>query len=214
MEPVTVYGLQPSPYVRTVLLALVRKGVPYELVPPDLGSEAHRALHPFGKMPAFQHGGLTLFESHAIARYVDAAFEGPALQPADAAERAVQDAWMSAAQHYLAENVAAGLVAHRVVFPRIGRPSDEARVERARPFAERDLDAVAGRLAGGGPFVMGEALTLADLALAPVISDLRIFELGRELLAARPGLEPWLERIEGEPGFGLLVSEFAAAEAA
>ena len=39
--------------------------------------------HPFGRIPAFEHDGFRLYETGAIARYVDEAFEGPALQPKD-----------------------------------------------------------------------------------------------------------------------------------
>jgi glutathione S-transferase len=44
--------------------------------------------HPFGRIPAFEHDGFRLHETGAIARYVDEAFAGPALQPAEASARA------------------------------------------------------------------------------------------------------------------------------
>ena len=49
---------------------------------------AHLARQPWGKVPAFEHDGFGLFETFAIARYVDEAFPGPSLQPADVKARA------------------------------------------------------------------------------------------------------------------------------
>ena len=46
-----------------------------------MGSASHLALHPFDRVPIFQHGDFTLYETSAIATYVDEAFEGPALSP-------------------------------------------------------------------------------------------------------------------------------------
>ena len=48
----------------------------------------HRARHPFGKIPAFEHDGFRLYEAGAITRYVDEALPGPRLQPEDPRGRA------------------------------------------------------------------------------------------------------------------------------
>ena len=81
-----VVGAPYSVYVRAVRLALEEKGVPYEIVPVDIFAAGgpppeHRARHPFGKIPAFEHAGFRLYEAGAITRYVDEAFPGPRLQP-------------------------------------------------------------------------------------------------------------------------------------
>ena len=60
----TLYGAPYSVYVRAVRLALAEKGVTYELVPVDIFAAEvpgwYRALHPFGRIPAFAHDGLQL----------------------------------------------------------------------------------------------------------------------------------------------------------
>ena len=81
-----LFGADYSVYVRIVRLALAEKGVGYDLVPVDVfaadGVPAwYLELHPFGRIPAFEHDGLRLFETAAITRYVDEAFAGPPLQP-------------------------------------------------------------------------------------------------------------------------------------
>ena len=56
--------------------------------PAESKSEAHLRRHPFGRVPAIQHGNFTLYETQAILRYLDDVFPEPALQPADAQPRA------------------------------------------------------------------------------------------------------------------------------
>jgi glutathione S-transferase len=76
-EPI-VYGAAYSVYVRAVRLVLAEKRVAYRLVEVDIfgaPDAAHLRRHPFGKIPAFEHDGFTLYETSAIARYVDEAFK-------------------------------------------------------------------------------------------------------------------------------------------
>ena len=56
---------------------------------------AHVALQPFGQIPTYEEGGLTLFESGAIVLHI--AERGPGLLPADAGARARAIGWMFAA---------------------------------------------------------------------------------------------------------------------
>jgi glutathione S-transferase len=81
-----VYGAAYSVYVQAVRLTLWAKQVPYELVEVDVFAAGgpppeHLARHPFGRIPAFKHNGLQLYETAPICRYIDESFEGPQLQP-------------------------------------------------------------------------------------------------------------------------------------
>ena len=96
MADVILHGVAPSTYTRTARLTCEGKGVSYQLEPVEFGSARHLALHPFGKIPILEHGSTRIFETLAIARYVDEAFKGPALQPADAKGRALMTQWISA----------------------------------------------------------------------------------------------------------------------
>ncbi len=89
MTDIVIHGLAPRTYTRTARLACEEKGVPHRLEPIEFGSARHLALHPFGKIPILEHGDVRVFETLAITRYVDEAFKGPALQPADAKGPAV-----------------------------------------------------------------------------------------------------------------------------
>src|SRR5438045_7260716 len=83
-----IYGADYSTYVRTVRLPFEEKPAEYRLEHVHfLGGEAQQPSHlrrqPFGKVPAFEHDGLTLYETDAIIRYVDQVFPGRRLQPDD-----------------------------------------------------------------------------------------------------------------------------------
>ena len=93
MADPTLYGAPYSVYVRAARMTLAEKGVAYRLEPVDIFADggppaAHLARHPFGKIPAFAQDDLSLYETVAILRYVDEAFDGPALQPAEPGARA------------------------------------------------------------------------------------------------------------------------------
>jgi glutathione S-transferase len=82
MAAIKIYGVPPSTFTRAVRMGCHEKGIDYELVPTFPNTVG--SLNPFGKIPAMTHGELTLFESSAILRYLDQAFAGPKLWPADA----------------------------------------------------------------------------------------------------------------------------------
>ena len=94
-----LYGAAYNVYVRAVRLALAEKGVQYQLIEIDLGAEegapANYLHHAnFMRIPAFEHAGERLYEASAITRYVDEAFDGPALKPVSPVERWRMRWWM------------------------------------------------------------------------------------------------------------------------
>lgn len=60
----------------------------------DFKKPEHRARNPFGQIPTYEEGGLTLFESGAIVLHIAERF--PGLFPADADARARAIMWMFA----------------------------------------------------------------------------------------------------------------------
>ena len=78
--------------------ALEEVGQPYEvrLVPWEkFKEEAHLARNPFGQIPTYEEGDLTLFESGAIVLHIAERFPGLLPKDADARARAIM--WMFAA---------------------------------------------------------------------------------------------------------------------
>src|SRR4051794_34378754 len=101
---VNLHGVPGSPFVRAVMIGLEEKRVSYEFVaiaPGSTKAPEHLARHPFGRVPAFAHDGFSLYETQAILRYVDAAFEGPALRPSDVQALARMDQLVGISDWYL-----------------------------------------------------------------------------------------------------------------
>lgn len=198
-----VFGTADSVYVRIVRLTLIEKGVDHELVPvdpfaPEGLPPAYRARHPFGRIPAFEHDGFHLFETGAITRYVDEAFDGPALLPEDVKARARANQIISLADSYAYRPMVWGVYVEQLEKPAQGEPSDEARVAAALNEADVCLAALAA-LMEGGPFLAGPRLSLADLHLAPMISYFQQAPEGAARLAAHRGLAQWWARMSARP---------------
>lgn len=197
-----LYGAPYSVYVRAVRLTLAEKGVPHRLEPVDVfapgGPPAdHLARHPFGKIPAFEHGPVRLYEAVAIERYVDEAFDGPPLQPADAADRARMTQIQSILDSYAYRSWVWGLYVERCE----GDPPDEARIAAARPLAATALDAIETVVEARAPFFFGAAPTLADLHAAPMLALLSETPEGCALLEARPRWRAWRSAVTARPSF-------------
>ena len=202
---VRLYGNDDSVYVRIARLALAEKGVDYEHVPVDAFAPGglpdwYRALHPFGRIPAFDHDGLRLFETAAIARYVDEAFAGPALQPAAPRERAVMNQIVGLLDSYAYRAMVWDIYVERMSKPRRGVASDEKRIAAALPVARTVIETLA-RLKAPGPWLLGDKLTLADLHAAPMFAYFEKAPEGSAMLADSPGMLAWWRAISARPSF-------------
>ena len=95
MATVEILGFPQSTYTRVARMACEEKAIPYDLKPSPPHSADVTAIHPFGKMPVLRHGDVEIFESKAIATYLDRSFPGPSLFPADARQAALTEQWVS-----------------------------------------------------------------------------------------------------------------------
>src|SRR5579862_361632 len=193
-----VYGVAMSPYVWSVRLTLAEKGVAHELVSvgaSEFRSETHLSRHPFGRIPAFEHDGFSLYETQAIMRYVDEAFPATPLQPIELHPFSRMNQIMGIVDAYLTPCLLAGVIYHRLVSPLLGRPTDEEAVNAALPRVRHCLGEIA-RLAGDQEFLAGEMLSLADLMTVPQLCYFKKFPEGQEQLAELPSLAAWLNRME------------------
>lgn len=195
-----VYGADYSRYVRIVRLALAEKGVGYELVPVDVFAEGgppawYLERQPFGRIPAFEHDGFRLYETSAITRYVDEAFSGPALQPAEPRLRATMNQIIGLIDSYAYRTLVWDIYVETVSRPRDGGSTDEARVAHALPVARTCLAELA-RLKLPGEWLLGNAITLADLHLAPVFGYFAKAPAAKAMLAAHPELAEWWDRMQ------------------
>ena len=195
-----LYGPGYSTYTRSARLALEEKGVDYDLVEIDfIGggmSDEYLARQPFAKVPAFEHDGLGLYETSAIERYVDEAFDGPALQPSTPAQRARMTQVISVVDSYTYGPTIGKLVIQRLVQPILGGTADESVIAEALPDVEKCMGALE-RILGDNEYLAGGAMTLADLHLAPVFGYFTGTPESKPILDKNPGLAAWWQRMEG-----------------
>ena len=203
MSDVILLGLPPSTYVRTAMMICENKQISYNLQPVDFRSDDYRAHHPFGRMPVLQHGAVSLYETLAIATYVDEAFEGPDLQPQDPLARARMMQWISISNDYLYDLVVGCCVAERFVKPMRGLSPDEDRIAQAVPKINQCLDVLEAALEGCTYF-SGEHLSLADLFVAPILVYFAATPEGKACLPDRKMISMWLEKMTETPGFGTI----------
>jgi glutathione S-transferase len=190
MRNVVIYGFPQSTYVRTARMCLHEKGVDYALEPVDLGSDDYRALHPFAKVPAFRHGDVRLYETVAIARYVDGAFDGPDLTPADVVDAARMSQWISVVIDYVYPTLIGKVVLERFAPAIRGRDADEAVITEALPQVEYQLGVLDAALAGPA-MLAGDTPTIADFFVAPILFYAAITPDTAALVEARPNLVRW-----------------------
>jgi glutathione S-transferase len=197
MSDIVVYGVPGSPFVRAVQMGLEEKGVAYRVQavgPHELKSEAYLKRHPFGRVPAFEHGDLKIYETQAILRYINDVFPEPPFVPADPRAAARMNQIIGINDWYFFPKAAATIVFQRVVGPvLLGLPTDEGAITDAVPMA-RTCIAELDRLLGSQRFLACDQMSIADLMLAPQIDFLLATPEGKKLLDGT-GLKAWLARM-------------------
>lgn len=198
-----IYGPAYSTYARTCRLALEEKGADYDLVEVDIFSGAnkspeHLARHPFGRVPAFEHDGIGLYATDAITRYVNDAFEGIDLVPADPVGRARMAQAIDVIDSYGYPAIIGAIFVQRAVMPMTGAKADEEVIAAAVPQAETAVAALEKQL-GDNPYLAGDQLSLADLLLIPVYDYLSQTPEGQKMLTKAPNLYRWWEQVSSRP---------------
>lgn len=200
----TLHGYRPSVYTRVARLALAEKGLAYgyaEVKPfaPDPPAD-YLALHPFNRVPTLVHDGFVLYETGAITRYIDRTFQEPALQPTDARALARMDQIIGIVDAYAYWPLVRQVYVHAVAMPRRGQTGDEKEVASGLTAAVKVLAALEA-LADEATFLVGSALSLADLHLVSMMAYFVEAPEGAAMLARHPKLEKWFMRLSTRPSF-------------
>ena len=203
MSSPVVFGARYSVYTRIVRLALAEKAVAHRLEEVDVfatgGPPAdYLSRHPFGRIPAFEHDGFRLYETGAIARYIDDAFPGPALQPAEPKARARMNQVISIMDAYAFRTLVWDVFVERVSGPARGRVADEAKIASALPRCRQILTAL-DTIRGEAPWFAGAEPGLADLWVLPMLVLFTRAPEGAAALDAAPRLAAWLARCQSRP---------------
>lgn len=191
-----LYGSLTSPYVRKVRMLLAEKNLPYEFLEtqPAPDNTALAAANPLGKVPALAlDNGELLIDSRLHVQYLDS-LGAPQLIPGGEA------GWVVLNWHELGNGICDAVVARMLE----GRRQLSC---RSAPFIQKQEDKVARALRYAedrvqGAWLVGDALTLADLALATALGyiDLRYAHDWRQ---AHPALAAWLHGMAGRESYML-----------
>lgn len=162
-----LYGYAGSINVRKVLWACEELGLAFERE--DWGGPgrptaepAYRALNPVGLVPAIDDGGVVLWESNVIVRYLCASRGRQDLLPVDPAARARIESWMdwqASDFNNSWRGAFMGLVRRNPAF------RDPAAIERSATAFNAMMAIVDGRLGETGAHIAGPAFTAADIAI-------------------------------------------------
>jgi glutathione S-transferase len=199
-----LHGYRYSVYVRIARLVLAEKGLAYDRVEVNPFAAdvpaAYLALHPFGRVPTLVHDGFVLYETGAISRYLDRAFAGPNLQPRSPRALGRMDQIIGVVDSYGYWPLVRQVFSHRVFRPAAGQPADAAEVGRGLAGAAKLLAALEA-LAAPDAFLVGPALSLADLHLGAMIAYFAAAPEGAALLENHPRLAAWWLHLGRRPSF-------------
>ena len=198
-----VYGASLSPFVRKVLAFGAEKGLELEHRPLGLGSDDPGFLEasPFRKIPAFRDGDFTICDSSAIIHYLEAKFPEPAMIPAEPEARA-RTIWYDEFSDTILAACGAKMFFNRVVAPRfLGREGDLAAADKAeKEELPPILDYLERIVPDAGGFLVGDSITLADIAVASPFANLGHLDV-RPDAARHPRTIAWVETILARPSF-------------
>ncbi len=172
-------GSAVSPFVRKVRVAMALKGLAYDLTeisifdPPDWFAR----VSPLKRIPVLrdrERAGAVLNDSSVIIAYLEAAYPEHPLYPSDPWDRA-RALWI---EEYMDTEFAfcmgMGVFRPRFVSPRMGKPVDEALVQKTlTEHAPKFYRYLEGEVAGKEWFV-GGAMTIADIAVATQFANMRL----------------------------------------
>jgi glutathione S-transferase len=216
MQNFTIHGIPGSPFVRAALVTLEEKAARYDfnaVAPASLKTPEHLTRHPFGRIPAMDHGAFRLYETQAIVRYVDRVLPVPALTPAGPQAAARMDQLMNVNDWYLFQGVVNVIGFQRIIGPRLmGLQTDEGAIAAAMRQAHTVFDELARQLSER-PFLVGESLSLADVLVAPQLDFLRDTPEWEPLTTKHENLRAWMDRMNARPSMASTTWELVAGMA-
>ncbi len=199
MAELEIIGVPFSNYVRSIRMLCEEKGVAYKLTPSRPHTPEVLAIHPAGQIPVARHGDVGLFETKAIATYIDKAFPGPKFIPEDAKGAAVVEQWVSYGNAKVDKWIMREFVVPQAFFDKAKGP-DMGKVNAAVPEIEKCCAALDKALAKSD-FLAGNALTFADMLVLPMVMTAQAYPLGKEIVPKHKALMAWATKLTERPSW-------------
>jgi glutathione S-transferase len=191
----TIWGRRSSFNLQKVMWLVDELGVEHRHVEAGgrfggLDTPEFRAMNPHGRVPVIDDDGWIVWESHAILRYLAARYGHGSFWHDDPAERSLADRWMDWAHTTLQPDFLVGVFWAFYRTPEAQRdlPAIKHKVDRcARHFTLLD------RHLADRAFMLGDALTLADIPIATSLHRYFNLDIARPSV---PRVEAWYERLQ------------------
>lgn len=196
---ITLWGRLNSANVQKVVWVLEELELPYAHVPlggSHGGNNApeYLAMNPNGLVPTLRDGEVTVWESHAIVRYLSAEYGSGLLFPMEARDRAVVDQWTD----WTATTFQPAWIG--VFWAKVRTPSaqqDGAAIARLAAATNRCFEMMEARLAQV-PYLGGQQFSYADIVAGAAMYRWASMDMGGPEL---PAVEAWHERLNGRRAF-------------
>lgn len=199
MAELELIGVPFSNYVRSIRMLCEEKGVAYKLTPSRPHTPEVDAIHPAGQIPVLRHGDVGIFESKAIATYIDKAFPGTKFIPEDPLGAAKVEQWVSYGNVKVDRWIMREFVVPQAFFDKAKGP-DMAKINAAVPEIEKccaALDAVVAK----SPYLAGDKLSFADMNVLPMLMTMQAYPLGREIAPKFKALAAYTARLAERPSY-------------
>src|SRR3954468_217831 len=195
-----IIGSARSTYTRAACMVCEEKGIDYVLTETPLSAPEIFAIHPFGKMPVLRHGDVKLFESKAIATYLDRSFLGAHVFPSDPHLAALTEQWVSLVNTVIDRTmIRTYLFAYIAPKTADGKPDRQA-IDAVLPALREQIGILDKAVANTG-YLVEDRFTFADINLLPILHRVQQFPEGAEALATATHLADYYERHAARPSF-------------
>ncbi|MEB3177856.1 MAG: glutathione S-transferase family protein [Nostocaceae cyanobacterium] len=187
----TLYHAPMSANSRRVWITLLEKGLEFELVEMQLGSEQFQqpeflALNPFHHIPVLLDDGFRIIESLAILDYLEAKYPIPAMLPSDAKDLAIVRMVQMVSVNELLPAI------QPLSFKMMGIASDSEKIEQALQQVNKVLTLFESLLSDS-PYFGSQHLTFAEVVAGTLI--LWLPRMGDVALDDYPKLNAWSDRL-------------------
>jgi glutathione S-transferase len=195
-----ITGRKTSINVQKVMWAAAELGVEHIRIDaggPFGGLETadYAALNPNRLVPVIEDNGLVLWESNAIVRYLCRTYGWGTLSPSDEHQRARADQWMDWSNSTLYPDIIVGLFVPLVRVT--AKDRDMAALTAAASRVGNKLAVLDAQLAGKS-FILGDDLTMADIAVGTLMYRYFTLPVARPKL---PNIEAWYAHLAARPAF-------------
>ncbi len=169
------------PFVQRSVIILLEKGIDFDITYIDLKNppDWFLGISPFGKVPILRCGDTILFESAVINEYLDET-NPPSLHPSDALLKAQNRACIEFGSNL-------NMDIHALITAK-----DKGEFNEWCNKVHGELARVESKFSQG-PFYNGDALSLVDVAYAPVLMRLQLLQkhFRLDLLDGLPKIQAW-----------------------